>query len=187
MPPLDTTTLSSLDGAVPTPTYDPEPGAHGHRPHRHGRISPRPPGDVPRPDDERGAGVDWGICGVGVLASDRKMSRCMDAQDGLYTLVVKHPDGTYEPRVWGRSWSTCSRPDDPGGGHREDGGPEPTGSFADGHGRRVQLLSGVTGEFDAGHPDVVPTSAGAAPRTTFGLVTERWCGAVSGGWPPSPS
>jgi mannitol 2-dehydrogenase len=48
-----------------------------------------------------GLALDWGICGVGVLASDRAMADALHAQDCLYTLVVKHPDGRLEPRVIG--------------------------------------------------------------------------------------
>src|SRR5918996_251053 len=46
-----------------------------------------------------GKALDWAICGVGVMPADRRMQEVLDAQDGLYTLVVKHADGTYEPRV----------------------------------------------------------------------------------------
>ena len=45
--------------------------------------------------------LEWGICGVGVLPHDRRMKDVMDAQDCLYTLVLKHPDGTLEPRRQG--------------------------------------------------------------------------------------
>jgi mannitol 2-dehydrogenase len=48
-----------------------------------------------------GKALDFGICGVGVMPPDRRMKQVLDAQDGLYTLVLKHPDGTYEPRVIG--------------------------------------------------------------------------------------
>ena len=44
-----------------------------------------------------GQAMDWGICGVGLLPGDRRMQQVMHAQDGLYTLVVKHSDGTHEP------------------------------------------------------------------------------------------
>ena len=37
----------------------------------------------------------------------------MEAQDGLYTLVLKHPDGTYEPRVIGSIVDYLFAPDDP--------------------------------------------------------------------------
>src|SRR5829696_8913721 len=48
-----------------------------------------------------GDGFDWGICGVGVLPSDARMHDVMRAQSGLYTLVIKHPDGHLEPRIIG--------------------------------------------------------------------------------------
>ena len=42
-----------------------------------------------------GKALDWGICGVGVLPQrPRGCTTCWHAQDCLYTLVVKHPDGT---------------------------------------------------------------------------------------------
>ena len=61
-----------------------------------------------------GKALDWGICGVGVMPGDRRMKEAMDAQDGLYTLVVKHSDGTLRAardRLDHRS--TCSRPTTP--------------------------------------------------------------------------
>jgi mannitol 2-dehydrogenase len=48
-----------------------------------------------------GRALDWGICAVDVLAADRPKADVFAAQDGLYTLIVKHPDGTIEPRVIG--------------------------------------------------------------------------------------
>ena len=50
---------------------------------------------------EAGQGLDWGICGVGVLAQDAGMRDAMRSQDCLYTLVLRHPDGSLEPRVVG--------------------------------------------------------------------------------------
>jgi mannitol 2-dehydrogenase len=60
-----------------------------------------------------GKALDWGICGVGVMPFDRAMKDALDAQDGLYTLVVKHADGTYEPRVIGSIVEYLFAPDDP--------------------------------------------------------------------------
>jgi mannitol 2-dehydrogenase len=60
-----------------------------------------------------GKALDWGICGVGVMPGDRQMKEALDAQDGLYTLVVKHADGTYEPRVIGSIVEYLFAPDDP--------------------------------------------------------------------------
>src|SRR5215831_8103559 len=50
---------------------------------------------------EHGLAADWGICGVGLLPADRRMAEVMAAQDGLYTLLLVHPDGRREARVIG--------------------------------------------------------------------------------------
>jgi mannitol 2-dehydrogenase len=62
---------------------------------------------------EKGRAKDWGICGVGVMPADRKMADVMAAQDGLYTLVIEHPDGSREPRVIGSIVGYRYAPDDP--------------------------------------------------------------------------
>jgi mannitol 2-dehydrogenase len=125
-----------------------------------------------------GGARDWGICGVGVLPGDLRMKQVLDAQDGLYTLVIKHSDGTYEPRVIGSIVEYLFAPDDPEA-VIERMAAEST--------RIVSLtiteggynLSDVTGEFDATNPDVLADlEPGAVPRTAFGLITEalrrRW-------------
>jgi mannitol 2-dehydrogenase len=60
-----------------------------------------------------GKAKDWGICGVGVMPADRKMANVLAAQDGLYTLVIEHPDGSREPRVIGSIVEYRYAPDDP--------------------------------------------------------------------------
>jgi mannitol 2-dehydrogenase len=119
-----------------------------------------------------GKARDWAICGVGVLPGDARMKQVMDRQDCLYTLVVKNPDGTREGRVIGSIIEYLFAPDDP------ESVIEKMASDA------VRIVSltvteggynfhHVTGEFDAGNQDVVhDLRAGAAPRTTFGLITE---------------
>jgi mannitol 2-dehydrogenase len=96
----------------------------------------------------------------------------MAAQDGLYTLVIKHSDGTLEARVVGSIVEYLLAPDDPEA-VIEKMAAEST--------RIVSLtvteggynISPVTGAFDATNPDVVhDLQPGAAPRTSFGLVTE---------------
>ncbi|MDT5359664.1 MAG: mannitol 2-dehydrogenase, partial [Mycobacterium sp.] len=62
---------------------------------------------------ETGVAKDWGICGVGVMPADRRMADVMAAQDGLYTLVIEHPDGSREPRVIGSIVDYRYAPDDP--------------------------------------------------------------------------
>jgi len=61
----------------------------------------------------RGAAMDWGICGIGVQPSDITMRDALAAQDGLYTLVLRHGDGTWEPRVIGSIVEYLFAPDDP--------------------------------------------------------------------------
>ncbi|ORA68999.1 mannitol dehydrogenase [Mycobacterium heidelbergense] len=61
---------------------------------------------------ERGA-REWGICGIGVMPADRRMRDVLRAQDGLYTLVLEHPDGSREARVIGSIVDYRYAPDDP--------------------------------------------------------------------------
>ena len=120
----------------------------------------------------RGAAMDWGICGIGVQPSNTTMRDALAAQDGLYTLVLRHGDGTWEPRVIGSIVEYLFAPDDPGAVIEKMAAPAT---------RIVSLtvteggyhLDAVTGEFDASDPPVLADlRAGAAPRTVFGLVTE---------------
>ena len=41
------------------------------------------------------------ICGVSLLPQDRRVVEVMNAQDGLYTVLVRHPDGTHQTRIIG--------------------------------------------------------------------------------------
>jgi mannitol 2-dehydrogenase len=119
-----------------------------------------------------GHALDWAICGVGILPGDAKMKQVMDGQDCLYTLVVKNPDGTREGRVVGSIIEYLFAPDDPEAVIEKMASEE------------IRIVSltvteggynfhHVTGEFDAESADIVhDLQPGAAPRTTFGLVTE---------------
>jgi mannitol 2-dehydrogenase len=62
---------------------------------------------------ESGQGLDWGICGVGILPQDAAMRDVMHAQDCLFTLVIRHPDGSLEPRVVGSVLEYLFGPDNP--------------------------------------------------------------------------
>jgi mannitol 2-dehydrogenase len=169
---LDASTLSTLDPSVWVPRYDRARVRTGivhlgvggfHRSHQAMYLDRLM---------EAGQADDWGICGVGVLPADRRMQQVMAAQDCLYTLVVKHPDGFLDARVIGSIREYLFAPDDP------DAVVE---KMADERTRIVSLTvteggynaSAVTGEFDADAPDVAgDLRPGAALRTTFGLVTE---------------
>jgi mannitol 2-dehydrogenase len=118
-----------------------------------------------------GKALDWAICGVGVMPADERMRQVLDAQDGLYTLVVKAPDGTLDARVIGSIVEYLYAPDDPDAVIEKMASPEI---------RIVSLtvteggynFNAVTGEFMADNPDVQhDLDRGNQPRTTFGLIT----------------
>lgn len=56
---------------------------------------------------------EWAICGVGVLERDARMRDALNAQDGLYTLTLRHADGNDEISVIGSIRRVLHAPDDP--------------------------------------------------------------------------
>ncbi len=50
---------------------------------------------------KKGDASAWGICGVGLRKADTKLHEIFKEQDHLYTLLVKHPNGSMEPEVIG--------------------------------------------------------------------------------------
>jgi mannitol 2-dehydrogenase len=165
-------TLTRLDPAVSVPRYDRRQVTTGivhigvgsfHRSHQAMYIDTLM---------NAGAAMDWGICGVGLQPSNTAMRDALAAQDGLYTLVLRHGDGSWEPRVIGSIVEYLFAPDDP---------EAVIEKMADPATRIVSLtvteggynLDAVTGEFNACDPSVLADlRPGAAPRTVFGLVTE---------------
>jgi mannitol 2-dehydrogenase len=120
----------------------------------------------------RGEALDWGIVGVGVMPGDRRMQQTLAAQEHLYTLVVKHPDGRREPRVIGSMIDYRFAPDDPAAVIE---------LLADPAIRIVSLtvteggynVHPVSGEFDLDNPDIRhDLERPASPKTTFGLIVE---------------
>jgi mannitol 2-dehydrogenase len=184
MTPLNARSLAEIGRRVPVPVYDRSRVRAGfvhvgvggfHRAHQAMYLD-RLMND--------GRTLEWGVCGVGVMASDRRMHDVMRTQDCLYTLVVKHPDGTYEPRVIGSIVDYLYAPDDP------DAVVE---RMAHEDTRIVSLtvteggynLHAATNAFDPTNPDVVrDLRPGVAPRTTFGLVTEALVRRRHRGLPP---
>ncbi|WP_432562402.1 mannitol dehydrogenase family protein [Kineococcus sp. SYSU DK003] len=164
--------LDEIGRTVPVPTYDRSQVTPGivhlgvggfHRAHQAMYLD--------RLMNE-GKALDWGIRGIGVLPHDKRMKEVMDAQGGLYTLVLKAPDGSREPRVIGSILDVVLAPEDP------EGAVE---AMADPRIRIVSLtvteggynIDAVTGEFVLGEPGVAADLVeGAVPRTSFGLVTE---------------
>jgi mannitol 2-dehydrogenase len=169
---LNAETLAALRETLPVPGYSRSPEQTGivhfgvggfHRAHQALYLDQLM---------SKGEALNWGICGVGVLDSDRAMRDALRAQDYLYTLVLKHPDGHLEPRVIGSIMDYLFAPDDP------DAVVE---RMAHERTRIVSLtvteggyhVHPVTGEFDDRSPDIQADLApGATPKTTFGLITE---------------
>lgn len=126
---------------------------------------------------EAGLAHDWAICGLGVLPTDAAMRDALKAQDCLYTLVVKHPDGSIEPRVIGSLIDYVLAPDDP---------ERAVERLSDPAIRIVSLtiteggynFNQATGAFDADNADVIHDlavargGAGDGPRSVFGLIVE---------------
>lgn len=119
-----------------------------------------------------GKAQDWGIVGMGVMPSDTRMRDVLADSDGLYTLLVKNPDGTTDTRVIGSILDYIYAPDD------LDKALEQLASPAI---RIVSLtvteggynVNPVTGEFDYDAPIIKADLANQAnPRTSFGLISE---------------
>ena len=96
---LSNSALPQLPAAVTRPTYDRSKVSVGivhfgtggfHRAHQAMYVDRLM---------NAGLAMDWGICGVGVMPGDMRMRDALKAQDGLYTLVVKNPDGRYDAHV----------------------------------------------------------------------------------------
>jgi mannitol 2-dehydrogenase len=170
--PLNTRTLPRHALRLPIPAYDREHVRTGivhfgvggfHRAHQAWYLDQLM---------NLGQATDWGVCGIGLLPGDRRMRDVLRAQDGLYTLIVKHADGTHEPRIIGSLVQYLYGPDDP---------EAVVEKLAHESTRIVSLtiteggynIDGATGRFDpdnaAVRADLVP---GAAPATVFGFVTE---------------
>jgi mannitol 2-dehydrogenase len=117
-----------------------------------------------------GGSREWGIYGVGVLASDRAMQQALEPQDHLYTLVEKHSDGRYDARVIGSIVDYLYARDDP---------EAVIDRLADPATRIVSLtiteggygIDDVTGKFNPQAPGIADDlRPNAAPRSVFGLL-----------------
>ena len=119
-----------------------------------------------------GKAHEWGIIGVGVLPGDVAMRDALASQDHLYTVVVKHPDGTTTPRTIGSILDFRFAPEDPQG---------VVELLADPQTRIVSLtvteggyhVHEVTGEIDTSDPALAADLKNPQnPTTVFGYITE---------------
>jgi mannitol 2-dehydrogenase len=170
--PLNSRTLEDLPPSVARPAYDRRQVRPGvvhvgvggfHRAHQAMYLDRLM---------NAGQALDWGVCGVGLLPGDRRMAEALHRQDGLYTLVVKHPDGGLEPRVIGSIVDYLFAPDDPAAVIERMADPATrivSLTITEG-GYNIHPGTGafVDDDADVRHDLATPT----APRTVFGLVTE---------------
>ncbi|SET53514.1 mannitol dehydrogenase family protein [Thorsellia anophelis] len=117
-----------------------------------------------------GEAFDYGICGVGVMPSDVKMRDALKAQDCLYTMVIKHPDGHYQARVIGSIVDYLFAPDNP---------KAVIECMASETVKIVSLtiteggynFDHVTGEFNLDNPTIIHDLNSDEPKSAFGLIT----------------
>src|SRR4051794_8768624 len=172
MPVLSQRTLDSLPETVARPTYDRTRVTEGivhfgvggfHRAHQAMYVDTLM---------NAGQALDFGIVGVGTMPQDSRMRDALNGQDGLYTLVLKHPDGRREPRVIGSLTRFLHAADDPGAvlaALRPASARIVSLTITEGG----YLFHPSTGEFDAQHPLIQPDLApGATPTTPFGFIVE---------------
>ncbi len=169
---LDNTTLNTLYKEVAVPAYDRTTLTTGivhfgvggfHRAHQAMYLDRLM---------SMGLAHDWGICGVGIMENDLRMRDILKAQDGLYTLMVKHPNGHYEASVIGSIIDYKYAPEN----------PEAVIELMASPAVRIVSLTiteggynfhQMTGAFDFDNPQVKQDLAGKQlPVTVFGFVTE---------------
>jgi mannitol 2-dehydrogenase len=167
---LSNATVNGLPQEVVVPTYDRSKVTHGivhvgvggfHRSHEayYTDAYMSESGDL-----------TWGICGVGLRDADRKMQTLLAAQDYLYTLIVRHPDGSIKNRVIGSLSDFLLGCDDPAA---------VINKMASSATKIVSLtiteggynFNPSSGEFDFTNPDVIHDLANPqAPRLVFGYL-----------------
>ncbi|MEO5610856.1 MAG: mannitol dehydrogenase family protein [Ornithinibacter sp.] len=176
--------IGSPSASVPVPTYDRGSATVGivhfglgnfHRSHQAMYLDALM---------ERGEGLEWGICGVGVLPQDALMRDVMRSQDCLFTLVVRHPDGSREPRVLGSVLEYLFAPEDPDAVRARLLDPDvrivsltvTEGGY---------LRDAATGRFDPTHPFVVRDLAeDHRPGTAFSFIIDGLRGRRDAGLAP---
>lgn len=181
---LSDATLGDLPDGVRVPTYDRSTITPGivhigvggfHRAHLAMYV-----------DDllQAGGSDNWGIVGVGLLPHDERICSVLTEQDGLYTLVVKQPDGTRDSRVIGSILRCLHAPSDP---------RAVLDTMADPATRIVSLtiteggylVDQSTGEVQVDDAQVrAETRPGADPQTAFGYIIAALRARREAGTPP---
>ena len=120
---------------------------------------------------ERFDAPEWAICGIGIRKGDQKIHDVLKKQDGLYTLIVKHPDGKIEPQIIGSISDFLLGVDNP---------VSVIERMADPSTKIVSLtiteggynFNPSTGEFDFENPDIQhELKHPESPKTVYGFLT----------------
>lgn len=131
-----------------------------------------------------GPAADWGICGIGVLDNDRRMRDVLAAQNGLYTVLEKAPDGTAQARVIGSHVRYVFAPEAPAEALRVLSAPQTrivTLTITEGGYNREP----ATGAFLSTDPVILAEAAGQGPpRTHFRLLYDALVARRTAGIPP---
>lgn len=116
--------------------------------------------------------MNFGICGIDLLDSDRKIYNILKDQDGLYTLLVKNANGKHENKVIGAIVEYFYGPENPMATIERMAQPDikiiSLTIAEDGY-----HLNEITGEFNMKHPEVEEdTKNKFNPKTVFGYLTQ---------------
>ncbi|HUX97340.1 MAG TPA: mannitol dehydrogenase family protein [Bacteroidales bacterium] len=116
--------------------------------------------------------TDWGICGIALLETDKKIFSVLSDQDGLYTLMTSNPEGTLSARVIGSVIEYIYAPDDPDAAIEKMAHPD------------IKIISltiteggynfsASTGEFLINEPLIQwDIKNPQSPKTVFGYITQ---------------
>ncbi|MCG2459173.1 mannitol dehydrogenase family protein [Flavobacteriaceae bacterium F89] len=126
---------------------------------------------------------EWGICGIGLREGDRKIHDVLKNQDGLYTLIVKHPDGKIESKIMGPLIDFLLGVDNPAAVIDRMAHPDT---------KIVSLtiteggynFTASTGDFDFDNPDIQHEFQDPGnPKTVYGFLTASLKKRRDGGLP----
>ncbi|MCR1026298.1 mannitol dehydrogenase family protein [Cellulophaga baltica] len=116
--------------------------------------------------------LNFGICGIDLLESDRKIYNILKDQDGLYTLITKKANGTIDYKIISSIIEYFYGPENPLAAIERLARPDikiiSLTIAEDGY-----HLNETTGEFNLTHPQVKEDSLSKFnPKTVFGYLTQ---------------
>ncbi|WP_372753523.1 mannitol dehydrogenase family protein [Mariniflexile sp.] len=118
--------------------------------------------------------LNFGICGIDLLDSDRKIYNVLKDQDGLYTLITKDPSGVHQTKIISSIVEYFFGPENPIAVIERLANPDikiiSLTIAEDGY-----HLNEITGEFDLNHPAVAEDIKNPFnPKTVFGYLTQAF-------------